>query len=555
MGVDGAKKRQYAAGERVAVYFDNAGWQTGVVEGPAKRQRPGPLCHRQYVIAFDDGTKEEDVSNAEMRPEEMLTNAPFKAGDRVVVYFENAGWHTGTVEGRISIRDDSHALDTYSVLFDDATRQNDVTALQMQHAEGGKSEQEQESLGAVVAEDTAYMEARLEVGDRLEAEDCKGRWCDAKVTSERGSGNERQLKVHFHGFGSRYDEWISLGAGRLRPLPGSGCASGDYIIACDKADKWCEAKVISTRMGVEGRELKVHFIGFGSKYDEIIPVGVGRFRPIPIGQHSVVGNCLIACDKHGDWYDAKVVAVRDVYEGRQLKMQFHGFGPRHDEWITVGNGKLRPVPAGHALAMPPMSSTAHAVKRPQPSDAKHAAAPIAPASSPSRPASSLEPSLSFEPAPSIEPPPASEEELPASLSLGSLSPGTASAVAAQWLVGFGQAGGSTQATQLSSDLPHEIRGGLEALELQLRCPWCAHVLHNPQVLPCQHAYCKACVENVLAAGRKESLTRCTVPVGVNGARCNQPFFRREIKESRLLEGLVQTCKALTAAAAVPSAPQ
>ena len=56
------------------------------------------------------------------------------------------------------------------------------------------------------------------VGARLQACDRVGAWLDAKIIAERGEGDAREVKVHFHGFAKRYDEWIAVSSDKLAPL-------------------------------------------------------------------------------------------------------------------------------------------------------------------------------------------------------------------------------------------------------------------------------------------------------------------------------------------------
>ena len=54
-----------------------------------------------------------------------------------------------------------------------------------------------------------------------------------------------------------------------------------------------------------------------------------------------VGERLQACDSHGTWYDAKVVDVRGLGSSRDVKVHFHGWSKRHDEWLGATSGRLR----------------------------------------------------------------------------------------------------------------------------------------------------------------------------------------------------------------------
>ena len=53
------------------------------------------------------------------------------------------------------------------------------------------------------------------VGDRLEATDSYGVWCNAKVVAVKGEGDERRVKVHYVGWNASFDEWVPVGTGRL----------------------------------------------------------------------------------------------------------------------------------------------------------------------------------------------------------------------------------------------------------------------------------------------------------------------------------------------------
>ena len=48
----------------------------------------------------------------------------------------------------------------------------------------------------------------VRVGADVIARDKQGLWYAAKVMAEHGAGSHRQLKVHFLGWRSRFDEWL-----------------------------------------------------------------------------------------------------------------------------------------------------------------------------------------------------------------------------------------------------------------------------------------------------------------------------------------------------------
>lgn len=58
------------------------------------------------------------------------------------------------------------------------------------------------------------------VGTHLEAYDVRQLWCEAVVLAESGEGYSRKLYVHYVGWSARWDEWLFVHGGQLRPLSG-----------------------------------------------------------------------------------------------------------------------------------------------------------------------------------------------------------------------------------------------------------------------------------------------------------------------------------------------
>ena len=62
------------------------------------------------------------------------------------------------------------------------------------------------------------------------------------------------------------------------------------------------------------------------------------------GDHLAECDRLLACDKHGDWGKAIVKRVARRDGGIKLRVHFVGWDAIHDEWIAVGDDRLRPSP-------------------------------------------------------------------------------------------------------------------------------------------------------------------------------------------------------------------
>ena len=48
-----------------------------------------------------------------------------------------------------------------------------------------------------------------------QVKDPRGHWYDAKIVGERGEGEEREVKVHYHGWKQSLDEWILASSDRI----------------------------------------------------------------------------------------------------------------------------------------------------------------------------------------------------------------------------------------------------------------------------------------------------------------------------------------------------
>jgi len=129
------------------------------------------------------------------------------------------------------------------------------------------------------------------VGEHVDCLDTVNKWCNAEVL-QTDAANGRVF-VHYTGFASKYDEWVDVG-------PGSDCSGGriqkqwrrganfqinNRIDVLDQMGKWLPASIVEIHNGVDGKQIavKVHFVGFKAKWDEVIQldeVGARRIREI-----------------------------------------------------------------------------------------------------------------------------------------------------------------------------------------------------------------------------------------------------------------------------------
>eukprot|EP00908_Phaeocystis_cordata_P025868 Transcript_8346.p1 GENE.Transcript_8346~~Transcript_8346.p1 ORF type:complete len:204 (+),score=36.25 Transcript_8346:46-612(+) len=62
--------------------------------------------------------------------------------------------------------------------------------------------------------------AKVEAGSKVGVQHERGTWYDATVVDKSGTGVDRLLLVHYHGWNSRYDEWVAVCSGKMRASGG-----------------------------------------------------------------------------------------------------------------------------------------------------------------------------------------------------------------------------------------------------------------------------------------------------------------------------------------------
>ena len=524
-------------------------------------------------------------------------------GARVMVWFADAGWCSGAIEAK---KKDGK----YAIAFDDGDRDNiPPSEVRLEDEERMPKLEEPDDEPDEV--DIVHFEAACVSGDKILAMDCKGIWCEARVLETRDAvttTDVRQFKVHFKGWSKSFDEWISAGARRARPLPlEMRCVKGTRLEARDSKGIWCHARVVDVReprasgLGKDARHVQVHFDGWAARWDEWVPVKTGRLRALPLDLTCEIGDRVCARDSYDLWCEARVIDIRE--QPRQLKLHFLKWSARYDEWVHAGVGRVRQAgtagtagdaaggddtprgdcePRAESRALkemaPQKASTAaqkastavqkvpaqkagaapravprepftfgeggERLKRSRGGDdeavkpattlkrqtsaplkaavkaadeyvrASKAAAPAVPPALTPVCTQHVDDDLGLQDA---QPPlPLAERAVEPEHSLASPDGATSAAVAAQRLLLFAQpdAPGLPKDGAASAALPTEREPPcLKAMREQLQCPLCMRTLVRPHVLPCQHAYCADCLDN---------LSRHTWPSS-HCIRCKAPY--------------------------------
>ena len=100
------------------------------------------------------------------------------------------------------------------------------------------------------------------IGERLKALDKAGVWRDAKVINERVKDSRRQVKVHFHGWNQRWDEWIDMDVERLQHL------DADAVFDEGEENEFEVEKIVAMRCVPDGTIMaKVRWLGWPPSKD------------------------------------------------------------------------------------------------------------------------------------------------------------------------------------------------------------------------------------------------------------------------------------------------
>ena len=69
---------------------------------------------------------------------------------------------------------------------------------------------------------------------------------------------------------------------------------------------------------------------------------------------------------------------------------------------------------------------------------------------------------------------------------------------------------------------------LDRMAQELRCPLCFDTFNDPHVLPCQHSFCKECLDQCF---RVTSTMACPL--------CKAPMWRRQVMPNHKLSAIVR----------------
>eukprot|EP00937_MAST-01D_sp_MAST-1D-sp2_P001507 g1507.t1 len=151
------------------------------------------------------------------------------------------------------------------------------------------------------------------------------------------------------------------GAGRKGSVRVHGWAKGDSLDVKDVTGTWARAEVVQVRP--DPAELKVHYVAWGSQWDEWLSPGRPDHaaRMAKLGTHVFTGHAppraeqrLECCreggaQQRGEWLVAR---VEEVDQAKGYRVRYHGLGEVEDEWVARADSSRRLVPFGthHQMA-------------------------------------------------------------------------------------------------------------------------------------------------------------------------------------------------------------
>ena len=113
-------------------------------------------------------------------------------------------------------------------------------------------------------------------GQDVLARDKRGTWYAAKVVAERGEGDEHELKVHFSGWRTRFDEWLrpaavmkQSGPSVEKQLAEANWSSTDGHDAI--TDTWEVEDIVGKRLRQGRTQYRVRWAGWSASSDSWEP--------------------------------------------------------------------------------------------------------------------------------------------------------------------------------------------------------------------------------------------------------------------------------------------
>ncbi|MDF1564334.1 MAG: caspase family protein [Deltaproteobacteria bacterium] len=152
-----------------------------------------------------------------------------------------------------------------------------------------------------------------------------GELWDAEVRAVEGDFH----RITYPGWDASWDEWIlSDRIAGLRPPPGEA-APGPALVEVEWGGSWWPALILEEK----GKQLRIHYVGYDSSWDEWIPPE--RLRRVKAGKEPAAVGEPVQVEWRGQWWPASILDRT----GERYLIRYDGYGTEWDEW--VGEARIR----------------------------------------------------------------------------------------------------------------------------------------------------------------------------------------------------------------------
>ena len=98
-------------------------------------------------------------------------------------------------------------------------------------------------------EDQETWRASLQVGSECDACDAENEWITVTILNINGT----QVKIHYNGWSSTWDEWLDISSERLQPLHSRVCSSSSTNVA-NHLEQWRQSLDVGDECDAEDTE-------------------------------------------------------------------------------------------------------------------------------------------------------------------------------------------------------------------------------------------------------------------------------------------------------------
>eukprot|EP00475_Leptophrys_vorax_P028524 TRINITY_DN4132_c0_g1_i1.p1 TRINITY_DN4132_c0_g1~~TRINITY_DN4132_c0_g1_i1.p1 ORF type:complete len:913 (-),score=221.36 TRINITY_DN4132_c0_g1_i1:68-2806(-) len=190
----------------------------------------------------------------------------------------------------------------------------------------------------------------FQLGMTLDVRDDKfGMWCIAEIVAI----SEDQLKIHYLGWGEKYDEWLDSDTPRFAPAfthtkfnqqrpnanPNASPVQSSTLTAIGFSKEEAEDAVKNCENSLQNAFNYAFYHRHLNSENETSPDEKSEVGPTGQDEAFYVGQRIDAKSSLGLW----CVAMISIIQPKRVKVRYLGWGSKYDEWIYKGKGRIAPL--------------------------------------------------------------------------------------------------------------------------------------------------------------------------------------------------------------------